>query len=99
MLSSGCGGGTERSRWEIGRRGSRRAHSHSCVKVCTIPLVSPGSSLSKTYQWLNVLCGAGFVVNSGWNGAYPSASINLIWMGIGIYGLLRGVRLIPKGAA
>ncbi len=57
------------------------------------------SSISKTYQWLNVLSGAGFVVNSGWNGAYPSASLNLIWMGIGIYGLLRGVRLIPKGAA
>ena len=57
------------------------------------------SSTSKSYQWLNVLSGAGFVVNSGWNGAYPSASLNLIWMGIGIYGLLRGVRLLPKGAA
>ena len=57
------------------------------------------SSHSGTYQWLNVLSGAGFVVNSGWNGAYPSASLNLIWMAIGIYGVLRGVRIRPGPAA
>jgi hypothetical protein len=56
-------------------------------------------SLSPTYQWLNVLSGAGFIVNSGWNGAYPSAFLNLIWMGIGFYGLFRGVRISPKSAA
>jgi hypothetical protein len=50
-------------------------------------------SLSPIYQWLNVLSGAGFIVNSGWNGAYPSATLNLIWMAIGLYGLLRGARL------
>jgi hypothetical protein len=49
-------------------------------------------SLSPAYQWLNVLSGAGFIVNSGWNGAYPSAALNLIWMAIGLYGLLRGAR-------
>ncbi len=48
------------------------------------------SSHSTWYQWLNVLSGAGFVVNSGWNGAYPSASINVLWMCIGLYGLIRG---------
>jgi len=56
-------------------------------------------SLSPTYQWLNVLSGAGFIVNSGWNGAYPSAFLNLIWMGIGLYGLLRGVRIAAKSSA
>lgn len=30
------------------------------------------SARSSAYQWLNVLAGAGFIVNSGWNGAYPS---------------------------
>ncbi len=55
-------------------------------------------SLSPAYQWLNVLSGAGFIVNSGWNGAYPSAFLNLIWMGIGLYGLLRGSRLQPRPA-
>ena len=57
------------------------------------------SSQSGIYQWLNVLSGAGFIVNSGWNGAYPSASLNLIWMAIGIYGVLRGARIRPGPAA
>ncbi len=52
-------------------------------------------SLSPAYQWLNVLSGAGFIVNSGWNGAYPSATLNFIWMAIGIYGLVRGARVQP----
>ena len=56
-------------------------------------------SLSPAYQWLNVLSGAGLIVNSGWNGAYPSATLNLIWMGIGLYGLLRGARVEPRAAA
>ena len=56
-------------------------------------------SLSPAYQWLNVLSGAGFIVNSGWNGAYPSAALNLIWMAIGPYGLFRGARVQPSPAA
>ena len=40
------------------------------------------SSKSGLYQWMNVLSGAGFIVNSGWNGAYPSAFLNVIWMAI-----------------
>jgi len=42
---------------------------------------------SNLYQWLNVLSGAGFIVNSGWNGAYPSAFINVVWVAIGLYGV------------
>jgi len=57
-----------------------------------------GSS-SGVYQWLNVLSGAGFIVNSGWNGAYPSAFLNLIWMAIGLYGLFRGARAQPRPAS
>jgi hypothetical protein len=44
---------------------------------------------SALYQWLNIFGAAGFVVNSGWNGAYPSAALNVVWMGIGTYALLR----------
>jgi hypothetical protein len=40
------------------------------------------NSNSPWYQWLNVLSGAGFIINSGWNGAYPSAFINVMWMGM-----------------
>jgi hypothetical protein len=57
------------------------------------------SSSSGTYQWLNVLSGAGFIINSGWNGAYPSAFLNVIWMTIGLYGVFRGLRVRPGPAA
>jgi len=40
------------------------------------------------YHCLNVLSGAGFVINSGWKGAYPSAFINVVWVAIGLYGIL-----------
>jgi len=39
---------------------------------------------SRTYQWMNVAGSAGFVVNSGWNGALPSAVLNAVWMVIGL---------------
>ncbi len=45
------------------------------------------SGRSRPYQWMNVLSGAGFIINSGWNGAYPSAFINVVWMMIGLYGV------------
>ena len=38
---------------------------------------------SPSYQWMNVVGAAFFVLNSGWNGALPSAVLNIIWMGIG----------------
>jgi hypothetical protein len=57
------------------------------------------SSISGVYQWLNVLSGAGFIINSGWNGAYPSAFLNVVWMTIGLYGVFRGTRLRPGPAA
>jgi hypothetical protein len=57
------------------------------------------SSKSRVYQWLNILSGAGFIVNSGWNGAYPSAFLNVVWMAIGLYGLLTAARTYPKPAA
>ena len=39
------------------------------------------------YQWLNVVGAAGFVINSGWNGAVPSAVLNVVWAGIGMVAL------------
>lgn len=57
------------------------------------------SSSSAIYQWLNVLSGAGFIITSGWNGAYPSAFVNVIWMSIGIYGVILGARVRPGPAA
>jgi len=49
-------------------------------------LVSTGrlQGQSRAYQWLNVIGAVGFVINSGWNGAYPSAAVNVIWAMIGL---------------
>ena len=38
---------------------------------------------SPLYQWLNVVGAAGFIVNGVANEAYPSAGLNIVWMGIG----------------
>ena len=50
---------------------------------------------SITYQGLNVAGAAGFVVNSGYNGAIPSAALNVIWMGIGLFALAHILRRRP----
>jgi Ca2+/Na+ antiporter len=42
---------------------------------------------SATYQWMNVIGAAGFVVNGWANGAMPSAALNVVWMGIGLVAL------------
>ena len=44
---------------------------------------------STAFQWMNVVGAAGFIVNSGWNGAWPSAALNVVWMGIGAVALWR----------
>jgi hypothetical protein len=58
----------------------------------------PAESL--TYQLMNILGAAGFIVNSGWNGALPSAAMNVIWMAIGVYTLRQRRRVqIKAGCA
>ena len=54
---------------------------------------------SVSYQLMNILGAAGFVVNSGWNGALPSAAMNLVWMFIGVYGLHQRKLQIKAGCA
>ena len=44
---------------------------------------------SRVYQWMNVVGAAGFVLNSGWNGAIPSAALNVVWMAMGLFTLWR----------
>ncbi len=44
---------------------------------------------SPAYQWLNVIGALGFIANSSWNGAWPSAALNVIWVGIGAVALWR----------
>ena len=44
---------------------------------------------SPAYQWMNVIGALGFIANSGWNGAWPSAILNVIWVGSGVVALWR----------
>jgi hypothetical protein len=53
-------------------------------------------SESLTYHLMNIFGAAGFVVNSGWNGAIPSAAMNVVWIGIGLYALRHRRRLDLK---
>lgn len=50
---------------------------------------------SRTYQWLNVVGAAGFIANSGYNGAIPSAALNIVWMAMGLFTLWR----VGRGAS
>ena len=54
-------------------------------------LVTSGrlTARSHAYQLLNIVGAIGFIINSGWNGAIPSVALNVVWLGIGIFGLLR----------
>ena len=45
------------------------------------------SSRSWNYQCMNIGGAVGLVINSAWNGAIPSAVVNIIWIGIGVYAL------------
>ncbi|HWW32331.1 MAG TPA: hypothetical protein VNY70_03095 [Steroidobacteraceae bacterium] len=54
---------------------------------------------SRTYHLMNIFGAMGFVVNSGWNGAYPSAALNVVWIFIGAYALLARRRPALKSGA
>ena len=42
---------------------------------------------SPLYQWMNVVGAGGFIINSGYNGALPSAGLNIIWAAMGLFTL------------
>ena len=46
-----------------------------------------GQSLS--YQSMNVVGAAGFVSNGWWHGALPSATLNVLWLIIGLFASIR----------
>lgn len=49
-------------------------------------LLSAGKLTGQTraYQWMNVVGAICFIINSGWNGAIPSAALNVVWTLIGL---------------
>ena len=47
---------------------------------------------SALYQSMNVIGAIGLAINSGWNGAWPSAGLNVVWLGIAIFAMRRNRR-------
>ena len=54
---------------------------------------------SPLYQWMNVVGAVGFVINSGYFKAWPSAVLNVVWAGIGIVALIRIAATRKRDAA
>ena len=54
-------------------------------------LLSAGkfSGQSLLYQGMNVVGAAGFVINGWWHGALPSATLNVLWLMIGLFASIR----------
>ena len=47
---------------------------------------------SALYQWMNLAGAIGFIINSGWNGAWPSVGLNIVWLAIALLAMLRHPR-------
>jgi hypothetical protein len=75
--------------------------SGAVLIIAAYALLSAGrlSAESRTYHLMNILGAIGFIVNSGWNGALPSAALNVLWLGIGAYALLHRRTRQIKGSA
>lgn len=54
-------------------------------------LLSAGKLAARgiAYQIMNVFGAVGMLINGYVRGAFPSAALNVVWMGIGLYVLLK----------
>jgi hypothetical protein len=68
--------------------------SGALLIIVAYGLISAGrlDARSPPYQVMNIVGAAGFIVNSGWNGALPSVGLNIVWLCIGVFTLLRRAR-------
>jgi hypothetical protein len=44
------------------------------------------------FVWLNLVGSVGLVLNGVEHAAWPSATLNIVWLVIGVFGFLRGPR-------
>jgi hypothetical protein len=60
--------------------------------ISAYALVSFGkiSARGALFQWLNLLGSFLLAANSAWHSAWPSVSVNAIWIGVGVAALVRG---------
>jgi hypothetical protein len=45
------------------------------------------NSGNPVFHWLNIVGALGLIVHTIFNAAYPSAFVNIIWVGVAIYSL------------
>ncbi len=71
--------------------------SGGLVLICAYAMVSFGkiSPRSTAFQCLNLAGSLMLAANSAWHHAWPSASVNLVWIGVGIGALVRRSRFDP----
>ena len=50
------------------------------------------SSDDRNYQILNLIGAVGIIINSGVHGAIPSVGLNVVWLLIALYGLMKFVK-------
>jgi len=54
------------------------------------------SATGVVFQCLNLAGSLMLAANSAWHHAWPSVSVNLIWLGVGLGALLRRHRLVAE---
>ena len=60
-----------------------------CVLIAFFLISTKRTDVSKpTYHWLNIVGALGLIIHTSYNGAFPSAFVNIIWVGVAIYSLL-----------
>lgn len=41
------------------------------------------------FHWLNIIGALGLIIHTSYNSAYPSAFVNIIWVGVAIFSLVK----------
>jgi len=49
-----------------------------------------------TYNGLNIVGGLTLLVNTVYYKAYPAAGLNIAWAIIGVYGIMRGMKIFKR---
>ena len=47
------------------------------------------TSASALFQWLNIIGALGLIIHTIFNHVYPSAFVNVIWVGVAVYSLIK----------
>jgi hypothetical protein len=61
-----------------------------CVLIAFFLISTKRIDASKPiYHWLNIVGALGLIIHTSYNSAFPSAFVNVIWVGVAVYSLLK----------